>query len=104
MATQTEARQAVIDCLKRVGQEFNIDFEEFSPETFSQGGYKSDKWTYKINHQWVSLDYWFSSFSTRKEEVKTTYLADDNAEKLEADLRECLGRLRQFVKRKKGMF
>jgi hypothetical protein len=104
MTTKAEAEKAIIDCLKRIGQEYKINFEEFSTETFSGGGYKAGKWTYKINNQWVAVNYWFSSFSNRKEEVKTSYIADDDRQKLEADLRECVGNLRQFVKRKTSTF
>lgn len=103
-APSAEARQAVIDRLIEIGQEFKIRFDEFSTETFSGGGYKAGKWTYQLNHQWLALNYWFSAFSNRKEEVKITYFDDASEEKLDADLRECLGRLRQFVKRKTSMF
>ncbi|MDQ3321248.1 MAG: hypothetical protein M3525_02130 [Acidobacteriota bacterium] len=47
MATPAEATQTAIDYLKRIGQEFKINFEEFSTETFSEGKYKAGKWTYK---------------------------------------------------------
>jgi len=104
MATPAEAKQTAIDSLTRIGQEFKINFEEFSTETFSEGKYKAGKWTYKVSPQWVDLNYWFSAFSNRKEEVKITYLTDDDRERLENDLRECLSRLRQFVKKKTSTF
>ena len=104
MAEKAAAEEAIIDSLKRIGQEYKINFEEFATETFSGGGYKAGKWTYKINNQWVAINYWFSAFSNRKEEVKISYLADDDKEKLETDLRECVKSVRQFVKRKTSTF
>lgn len=104
MATQAETAQRVEDCLKRVGQELKIAFREFEIETYTGGGYKSGAWTYKIAPRRVSLDYWFSSFSTKKEEIDVTYAADEDAAKLESDLRDGLDKLRQAVKRKKGLF
>ena len=104
MATPPETKQAVEDCLKQIGQENKINFVEFQTETYTAGGYRSGKWTYKFAPGSVALEYWFSSFSSRKEEAKITYQSDDNLEKLENDLRECLSRLRQFVNRKKGIF
>lgn len=104
MAEKAQAETAIIEALGRIGQEYKINFEEFSTETFSGGGYKAGKWTYKINHQWVAVNYWFSAFSNRKEEVKITYLADDDAGKLQADLKECVRSVREFVKRKTSSF
>ncbi len=104
MAAKAETEQAIIESLKRVGQEYKINFEEFSTETFSGGGYKAGKWTYKLNNQWLAVNYWFSAFSNRKEEVKITFHADNDGAKLETDLRECVNNLRQFVKRKTSTF
>lgn len=104
MAVKAETEQAIIDSLKSIGQEYKINFEEFSTETFSGGAYKAGKWTYKLNNQWLAVNYWFSSFSNRKEEVKITYITDEDKEKLETDLRECVDSLRQFVKRKTSTF
>ena len=104
MATQEEAKQAVVECLTRIGQESKIVFKEFDIEAHTQGKYRSGTWTYKILRQRVSLEHWFSSFSSRKEEIDTTYHTDHDAQKLEADLRKCLGTVRDAVKRKKGMF
>ncbi len=104
MATQEETVQAIENCLNRIGQNSKIKFVKFSTETYTEGGYRSGKWTFETNPQRVSLTYWFSSFSNRKEEATTTYREDEDEEKLESDLRECLSRLRQFVNRKKGMF
>ena len=104
MATQAEAKQAVEDCLKRIGRESRIVFEEFATETYTNGGYGAGTWTYKFTPNRVALEYWFSSFSTRKEETEITFLSDGNLEKLESDLRACLSRVQQVVKRKKGLF
>lgn len=104
MATQLETAQEVENCLERIGQEMKISFRMFLTDTFTQGSYKSGTWTYEIIQQKVSFVYWFSSFSNRKEEVITTYSADDDKEKLENDLKAGLGKLRQFVNKKKGMF
>lgn len=104
MAINPEEKQAIEDSLKKIGQESKINFEEFETEKYSQGSYRSGKWTYKISQNIVALEYWFSSFSSRKEEVKVTYSADGDAVKLESDLKGCLSQLRQFVNRKKGMF
>lgn len=101
---QPELKKATEEALTRLGQEYRIKFEEFETEKYSQGGYRSGKWTYKISSNVVALDYWFSSFSSRKEEVGISYPADGDAVKLENDLRDCLTRVRQFVNRKKGMF
>lgn len=104
MATQEETRQAVVECLNSFGRESKIEFEEYDIEAQTRGDYDDDNWTYKIARQRVSLEYWFSSFSSRKEETDITYGADDDGAKLESDLRECLGKLREAVKRRKGMF
>lgn len=104
MATQEEAKQAVVDCLTRIGQESKIVFKEFEIEAHTQGKYRSGTWTYKIFRQRISLDYWFSSFSSRKQEIDITYHTDDDLKKLEADLRDCYDAVREAVKRKKGMF
>lgn len=104
MTAQPEAKQAIANSIKQIGQESKINFEEFETEKYTQGGYRSGKWTYRISNNNVALEYWFSSFSSRKEEVKVTYPADGDSAKLESDLKECLSRLRQFVNRKKGTF
>ena len=104
MASQEETVEAVENCLNRIGQSSKIVFDKFLTETYTQGGYRSGKYTYETKPQRVSLTYWFSSFSNRKEEAIITYREDEDAAKLESDLRECLNRLRQFVNRKKGMF
>ena len=103
MANQEEMVQAVQECLKRIEQDFKIAFQEFSTETYAQGGHSSG-WTYNILRQNVHIEYWFSSFSSKKEIVNTTYQADNNKEKLENDLREGFTKVRQFVNRKKGIF
>lgn len=104
MATQEEAKQAVRESLKRIGQGQRIIFDEFAVETYTGGGYSSGTWTYKFTPTTVSIEYWFSAFSSRKEEVEITYAADENKEKLELDLKEGLSKVRQFVNRKKGIF
>ena len=104
MATQDETKQAVEDCLIRIVKEFRIVFAEFQTDAYTQGGYSSGKWTYNLSQRSVSLDYWFSSFSSRKEQVEITYPQDDNKEKLESDLREGASKVRQFVNQKKRMF
>ena len=104
MATQAETAEAVKDCLNRVGQELKISFREFEIETYTGGGYRSGAWTYKVAPRRVALDYWFSSFSSKKEEIDVTYAADEDAAKLENALREGLDKLRAAVKRKKGLF
>lgn len=104
MATQEDIKPAIVECLNRIGQESKIKFDEYDIETQTRGAYKSETWTYKIVGRRVSLEYWFSSFSSRREEKDITFGADENKEKLETDLRECLGKLRETVKRKKGMF
>lgn len=104
MATQEETTQAVESCLSRIGQNSKIHFDKFSTETYTEGGYRSGKWTFETKPQRASLTYWFSSFSNRKEEASITFREDNDEAKLEKDLQECLSRLRQFVNRKKGMF
>lgn len=104
MAEKAEAEAAVIESLKQIGQEYKIGFEEFSTETFSGGGYKAGKWTYKITNQWIAINYWFSAFSNRKEEVKITYHADNDRVKLAADLKDCVSKVREFVKKKTSTF
>jgi len=104
MATQEEAKQAVVECLTRIGQESKILFKEFEIEAHTQGKYRSGTWTYKIFRQRVSLEHWFSAFSSRKEETDITYQTDDDLKNLETDLRKCLETVRDAVKRKKGMF
>jgi len=104
MATQEEAKAAVVECLARIGQESKIVFKEFEIEDHTGGRYRSGTWTYKIFRQRVSLEHWFSAFSSRKEEIDITYHTDDDPVKLEADLRRCLETLRDAVKRKRGMF
>jgi hypothetical protein len=104
MATQEETIEAVVECLKRIGQESKIIFKEFEIEAHTQGKYRSGTWTYKVLHQRVSLEYWFSAFSSRKEETDISYQTDNDIKKLEDDLRKCLSIVRDAVKRKKGMF
>src|SRR5215213_2621732 len=105
MATQEEIKQAVEECLKRIGKESRVIFKEFSIETHTGGGYGSGTWAYKFSPpRSVTLEYWFSAFSTRKEEIEITYPDDANKEKLEVDLKACFSSLNQTVKRKKGMF
>jgi hypothetical protein len=104
MATHDETIQAVESCLSRIGENSKVNFNKFSTETYTAGGYRSGKYTYEASAQRVALTYWFSSFSNRKEEALITFGEDGDAAKLEKDLRECLNRLRQFVNRKKGMF
>jgi hypothetical protein len=104
MKTQEEINQAVVACLNRIGQELKIDFEEYDIETQVSGDFDDDNWTYKIVRQRVSLEYWFTSYSSRKEETDITFGADGDAGKLEKDLRECLEKLRGFVKKRKGIF
>ena len=104
MPTQEEAKQAVEDCLKRIGRVSRVVFEEFSIETYTGGGYSSGTWVYNFAPGRVSIEYWFSAFSSRKEETEITYQDDENTEKLESDLRTCFVKVQEAVKRKKGMF
>ncbi len=104
MATQEEAKQAVAHCLDKIGRESKTVFKEFEIEDHTQGKYRSGTWTYKIFRQRISLEHWFSAFSSRKEEIDITYNADDDRGKLEDDLRKCFDTVREAVKRKKGMF
>ena len=104
MATQEETKQTVVQCLERIGQESKIVFKEFEIEAHTQGKYRAGTWTYKVARQRVSLEYWFSSFSSRKEETDISFQIDNDLQKLESDLRKCLGIVREAVKRKKGMF
>ena len=104
MADQEEAKLAIVQCLSRIGQELKIVFKEFEIEAHTQGKYRSGTWTYKILRQRVSFEYWFSAFSSRREEIDITYHADNDLQKLESDLRKCLDAVREAVKRKKGMF
>ena len=104
MATQEETKQAVVDSLKSIGQEFRIIFDEFATEIYTQGGYGSGTWTYNFTPRRVSLEYWFSSFSNKKEEIEITYSTDDDKEKLQSDLKAGFSKVQQAVKRKKGLF
>ena len=104
MATQEEFEQAVEDCLKQIGKDFKIIFSRYLTPTYTQGGYSAGDWTFNLTQHRVSLEYWFSAFSSRKEDVETTYLEDGNKEKLENDLRAVFSKLHQTVKRKKGLF
>lgn len=104
MTKQEELTQAVAQSLQTIGQESKIVFKEFDIEEHTQGKYRAGTWTYKIFGRRVSLDYWFSSFSSKKEEADTTFQTDGDAQKLEADLRKCFDAVREAVKRKKGMF
>jgi len=104
MASQEETKQAVVECLQRIGQELKINFKEFVIEDHTQGKYRSGTWTYKLMRNRLSLEYWFSSFSSRKEDADLTFWTDENPQKLESDIRKCLDVVRDAVKRKKGMF
>ncbi len=73
-------------------------------EDHTQGKYRSGTWTYKISRQRVALEYWFSAFSSRKEETDVTFQTDGDARQLEDDLRGCLTKVRVAVNRKKGLF
>lgn len=104
MATQAETEKTIEECLSQIGQNLKISFKKFETEIYTQGEYRSGTWTYKTSRNRVSLEYWFSSFSSRKEDVEISYSADEDKKILENNLREGLSRLQQFVKRKKGIF
>lgn len=104
MATQEEAKQAVVECLAHIARDSKITFKEFEIEAHTQGKYRSGTWTVKVFRQRVSLEYWFSAFSSRKEEMDISFHTDNDLTKLEADLRRCFDAVREAVKRKKGMF
>jgi hypothetical protein len=104
MATHEEADQAIGECLKHIGQEFKVVFQKYLVPTYTQGGYGAGDWTYNLTQNRASLEYWFSSFSSKKEEVQITYFEDENKEKLESDLRAGFLKVHQTVKRKKGLF
>jgi hypothetical protein len=104
MATQEETKERVIQLLKHIGHESKITFTEFEIEAHTQGKYRSGTWTCRLFRQRISLEYWFSPFSSRKEETDITFQADGDVKKLEDDLRKCLSKVRDAVKRKKGMF
>ena len=104
MATQAETDIAVEECLQQIGQEYKISFKKFETEDYTKGAYRGGTWTYKTNWNRVSLEYWFSGFSSRKEEAEISYSADENKEELKNRLKDALAKLQTFVKRKKGMF
>lgn len=104
MATQAETDKVVEECLQQLGNEYKISFKKFETEDYTKGDYRSGTWTYKSSWKRVSLEYWFSSFSSRKEDVEINYSADENKETLEKNLSDGLSRLQTFVKKKKGMF
>lgn len=104
MATQEETKQAIEECLKRIGRSSRVIFEAFAIETYTQGEHSSGTWTYKFAPPKVSIEYWFSSFSSKKEETEITYQDDGDKEKLESDLRAAFSKVQEAVKRKKGMF
>lgn len=104
MATQAETENAVEECLQQIGQEYKIVFKKFDTKEYTKGDYSSSTWTYRTIHNRISLEYWFSSITSRKEDVETTFLADDNKELLDQKLREGLNKLQSFVKKKKGVF
>ncbi len=104
MATQDETKQTLVECLNRIGQKSKTTFKEYEVEAHTQGKFRPGTWTYKLFQRRVSLEYWFSSFSSRKEETDISYQNDNDAKKLEDDLRECFDKVREAVKRKKGMF
>ena len=104
MATQDETKQELVECLSRIGQKLKITFREYEIEVHTQGKFRPGTWTYKISHRRVTLEYWFSSFSSRKEETDISYQTDNDAQKLETGLTECFDKVREAVKRKKGMF
>lgn len=104
VTVQELTKRAVTEVLRRIGQDLKINFKEFEIEAHTSGKYRSGTWTYKITGQRVALEYWFSAFSSRKEETLTTFQADGDFAKLENDLRNSLNTVRDAVKRKKGMF
>lgn len=104
MATQEETEIAVEECLQQIAQEYKISFKKFETKDYTKGNYSSNTWTYRTSHNRVSLEFWFSSITSRKEDVETTFLADEDKKLLEQKLREGLNRLQAFVKKKKGMF
>lgn len=104
MATQAETDIAVEECLQQIGQEYKISFKKFETEDYTKGAYRGGTWTYKTSWNRVSLEYWFSGFSSRKEDAEISYSADENKEELKNRLKDALARLQTFVKRKKGMF
>src|ERR1044072_9473425 len=100
MASQEETKQKFVGCLQHIGQDSKISFKEFEIEAHTQGQYRPGTWTYKLARQRVSLEYWFSSFSSKKEETDISFQTDENVQKLEADLRKCFETVREAVKRK----
>lgn len=104
MATLAETEIAVEECLQQIGQEYKISFKKFETEDYTKGAYRGGTWTYKINRSRISLEYWFSGFSSRKEDAEISFSTDENREELKSRLKETLGKLQTFVKRKKGMF
>lgn len=104
MATQAETEIAVEECLAEIGRGSKISFRKFETEEYTRGDYRSGTWTFKLNPSRVSLEYWFSAFSSRKEDVAVSFAADENRETLTKNLKEGLSKLQTFVKRKKGMF
>lgn len=104
MATQAETEIAVDECLQQSGREHKISFKKFETENYTRGDYRASTWTYKLTSNRVSLEYWFSGFSSRKEDAEINYSADENKEELKSRLKDALSRLQAFVKRKKGMF
>jgi hypothetical protein len=103
MAEKAEPKRRLSRLLNKSVRNINSALKNFRRNFFC-GGYKAGKWTYKITNQWIAINYWFSAFSNRKEEVKITYLADDDRTKLYADLKECVGKVREFVKKKTSTF
>ena len=104
MATQAETEIAVEECLQKISQEYKIAFKKFETKEYTKGNYSSSTWTYNTIYNRVSLEYWFSSVTSRKEDVTTTFLVDDDKELLDQKLREGLIKLQAFVKKKKGIF
>ena len=104
MATQIETDKAVEESLQQIGQEYKISFKKFETEDYTKGIYRAGIWTYKTSWKRVSLEYWFSGFSSRKEDIEISYSDDENKEMLQKNLRDGLSRLQTFVKKKKGMF
>lgn len=104
MPTKIETEKAVEECLQEIGQDYKVSFKKFETENYAQGDYRAGIWTYKISWNRVSLDYWFSGFSSRKEEIEINYSDDENKEKLKEKLIDGLNKLQAFVKKKKGIF
>lgn len=98
------AKLAVKYCVKNIENESKISFREFEIEDHTNGRYGAGMWTYRVSGRNVGFEYWFSPYSSRKQEFQLTFDRDHDLVNLESQMRKAFNSVRTTVSRKRGTF